>query len=204
MDVFAKRQIPFAMATALTDVARQVQAAETKALAEVFDHPTPFTQRAFAVTPARKSNLVAVVFAKDIQKAYLSPFGEHGSGRQIVGPNRQGIPVPKDLRVNQYGNLPKGKIKALLAKPGVFSGKVETKSGEVISGVWQRVAPQAAGGRRRGAPRQAGLKLLIRWSDGAPVHQRFGFNARAEAIVRANMRAALASAWAKALATARR
>lgn len=204
LEGWQRRQVPFAMAQALTDVVRQVQAAETRALPEVFDNPTPFTKRAFAVTAARKSNLVAVVFAKDIQRAYLAPYGETGSGRQVVGPNRRGIPVPKRVGVNQYGNLTKGKVKALLAKPGVFSGKIETRSGQVVSGIWQRVPAQAVGRRRPDGREEGALKLLVRWSDGAPVHQRFGFQARARALVMAQMRTAFASAWAKALATARR
>ena len=204
MESWRKRQIPFAMAGALTDVARQVQAETPGWLAETFDNPTPFTRRAFAVIPARKSNLTAVVFAKDIQEAYLEPFGPHGSGRQLIGPNRQGIPVPKKIQVNAYGNLPRGKVKALLAKPGVFSGRIETKSGQTVSGIWQRVPPKAAGGRKSGAPREGGLRLLVRWSDGAPVHPRFAFQARARALVANNMRAAFASRWARALASARR
>lgn len=204
LDAWQRRQIPFAMAGALTDVARQVQAAETAALSEVFDNPTPFTKRAFAVTAARKSNLVAVVFAKDIQAAYLAPYGEHGSGRQLVGANRRAIPVPMKAGVNQYGNLPRGKVKLLLAKPGVFSGRIETKSGQVISGIWQRIPPKAARGRRRGGAVEGGLKLLVRWSDGAPVHQRFGFQDRARRLAMAQMRTAFASAWGRALATAKR
>ncbi|TMV45343.1 hypothetical protein FGG78_41225, partial [Thioclava sp. BHET1] len=42
----AAKQIQFGSVMAATELARRVQAAETEALPEVFDDPTPFTMKA--------------------------------------------------------------------------------------------------------------------------------------------------------------
>lgn len=66
-----REQLPFAAALALTDTARAAQAEVTRALPAIFAAkgrpPTPFTMRAVGVTPARKSDLRAVVFVKRLQ-----------------------------------------------------------------------------------------------------------------------------------------
>ncbi len=201
----ARKQVPFAAAQMATSLARRVQAAETAALRQTFDKPTPFTERAFGVIPARKANPVAVVFAKDIQASYLQPFGDDGDHRQVLK-NRRAILNPRAVQLNTYGNLPKGKVAALKGRPDVFVGVVKTASGE-ISGVWQRQTMAQRNRRRRavGLPKQpqGGLKLLIRFTDPVEVPQRLHFRTRAEAEVRRWAETDWKAAFAKAMATAR-
>lgn len=188
---FQRRQVPFAASLALNSLATMVQVAETEALSDVFDNPTPFTRRAFGVRRASKHNLTAIVFAKDIQATYLLPW-ETG-GRQVLG-SKRAILTPKGARVNQYGNLPKGRLATLKAKSNVFIGAVKTKKGATINGVWQRPT------NRKG---QSALKLLIRFSDPAPVPARLHYGDRALEIVRANWRNEFSKAMTIATSTAR-
>jgi hypothetical protein len=185
-----RTQLPYATALALTATAKAVQAGETAALSEVFDRPTPFTQRAFGVKGATKATLTAVVFAKDIQAEYLSPFAEGSARQQLRG--KRGLPVPKNLRPNQYGNLPRGTLGRLRGRKDVFFGAVKTRTGETVSGVWQRPG------------KRGGLKLLLRWTSGVELHQNLHYRERAAKIVAATFPGAMRAALARAIATIRR
>lgn len=213
LDDLANKQLPFAAAIAVLGVARRIQEAETKALGE-FDRPTPFTMKAFAVTPSKpgaiKRNGSVTIFAKDVQAAYLTPF-EVG-GPQFLG-NKKGMLNPRDIRLNQYGNIPRGTLARLKTKPNIFFGTVVTKNGPV-NGVWQRPKPTKAAtmrARRRGAPpaldaaKKAGpLKLLVAFGDPVNVKPMLHFADRARAIFDAtNWDAELRQALAVAMKTAR-
>jgi len=197
LDDMAKRQLPFAAALALTETARAVAEAESAALPEVFDRPTPFTGRAFGVIGARKSNLTAMVFAKDIQAAYLAPY-ETG-GVQVLG-NKRAVLTPVDAKTNAYGNLSRGQLAKLKARPDVFVGAVKLKDGRTLNGVWQRSAPVKG---LRGANRTGHLKLLIAFTNPKPIAPRFDYQARAAATVARVFPPALRRALVRAQATAR-
>jgi hypothetical protein len=197
------KQVPFATALALTTLAKGAQALERADILETFPTATPFTQGGVAITPATKSRQVATVFIKDIQSAYLEPFVD--GGVHYLG-GKRGLLVPKGINVNQYGNLPKGKLQALKGKPGIFVGSVKTKHG-LINGVWQRpvAASVATKGSKRGtvAKPRAPMKLLIRFEDPQPVKEHLDFYRRAERYLRANAPAVFNQSMRKALATAR-
>ena len=187
-----KKQLPFAAAQALTAVARLGQHAIKAELPSVFDRPTPFTINAIAVKPARKTDLTAVVFAKDIAAQYLEPFED--GGPRFLGAKR-GLLKPVQQSTDQYGNLPRTALARLKAKPTVFTGKVVTKNGQIISGVWQRTAATKSS--------KGGLKLLIRFADPQPVTQRLHFRDRIERVASANLKGEFRKAMAAALASAR-
>ena len=205
-----KRQIPFATAMALTKTAQRVQAVEVAALATTFKSPTPFTMNAFGIAPARKNFPIASVFIKDVQSNYLAPY-ELG-GTHFLG-SKRGLLVPKDIPVNQYGNIPRGKLAALKGRSDIFIGSVTFhRTGQTISGVWQR--PKA--GLRRAGDRGSkgntknniggqftGLKLLIRFSDALPVVQHLGFEARAEKVVEQTFGAEFDKAFTAATSSAK-
>lgn len=197
----AKRQLPFAMAQALTMTAGRVGLDWQDEMRKRLDRPTPFTVNSVAVRAARKSNLVATVLIKDIAATYLEPFVD--GGPHFLGA-KKGLLTPKNVPLNAYGNLTKGKLAALRGKPGVFIGPVRLKSGQIVNGVWQR---PVAGRRKasRAAPVQGvtALKLLIRFTDPQPVKQRLDFSGRAEAAVRKHFEAEFAKAFAGAQATAK-
>jgi hypothetical protein len=184
----AHKQLPFATAQALTALARMAQAAEKGALPSIFDRPTPFTLNSIGVIPARKDNLQAQVFVRDIAAAYLAPY-EFGGKNKL---NAKALLKPVQQRVNQYGNLPRNKIAQLTARADVFVGKVKGKDGAEIDGVWQRV--KAAKGK------PGGLKLLVRFAEAHEATKHLDFRKRAETLIRANFDAEMAKALAKAMA----
>lgn len=166
-DVF-KTQLPYARARALTATAYDVKPAWQDMIKSGLDRPTPFTVNSVGVLAASKGNPVAVVFLKDIAAEYLEPFVD--GGRHALGKKRA-ILAPKNVSLNQYGNLPRAKIAALKATPNVYVGPITLKSGVVVSGVWQRNGPRG-GGAKSVAKGQGTLKLLVRFSDPQPVTQR--------------------------------
>lgn len=190
LGAFAYKQVPFAAAQALTELAHMVAAAERAALSQVLDRPTPFTLASIGVQGARKDRLYAVVFVKDIAAAYLAPY-EFGGLNKL---NSRALIEPVNVTLNQYGNLPRRKLAQLKAKKGVFVGKVKTKAGEV-DGVWQRVPP------KKGAPGH--LKLLLRFADAHQVKQHLNYRERARRIVAANFNRVFGRALGRAMATAR-
>lgn len=181
MDRTVWKQVPFATAKALTDTAKDVQRELNTAIDQAFDRPVPFTQKAIGMTFANKATLTSRVFVKDIQAAYL--------GLQISGgtrtPKGRALVIPGSLLpLNQYGNIPKGKVKALLARSDVFSGTVRG-----VAGLWQR--------QKKGSP-----KLLILWEPKAEYRKRFPFldvsKREVERKLLPNFRAAIAAAIATA------
>jgi hypothetical protein len=198
------KQAPFAISLALNALAKGVAGEERALIDETFDTPTPFTENAYRIEVATKSKPIAIVAAKDIQAAYLAPYVVGGD--RSLGTKR-GMLAPRGVALNKYGNLTKGKLQQLIAKPGVFVGTVHTKAGKTINGVWQRPAPMGAGrrGHRKGAaaPR-GGLKLLIQFEDSTPTQKRLPFEKRARDYLNRNAANEMSIAIKRALATARR
>jgi hypothetical protein len=202
-----KRQIPFAEALTVTGVARKVAEVETKAIESTFDRPTAFTTKALGVKAGTKARPTATVFVKDIQARYLEPFLNPEGGRQILG-SKKTILMPIDVATNQFGNIPRGALKALKGRPGVFVGTVKTKEGPV-AGVWQRpTRPQLVEKGRRGkrlANLAGHLVLLIRFTAPAEVGSAHNLRwlDRAQATIKAETPRQWAQAIAQALSTAR-
>jgi hypothetical protein len=135
----AKKQIPFATAYALTQTAKDAQAAVEKELPKVFDRPTPYTLRAIRTSPATKRKLVAEVLIKDGKTS--AGVSRDSSGKpvkslfaQVQGGSRAKKPfenllqarglmpqgwyaVPgKSIPLNQYGNVPGSIITRVLSQ----------------------------------------------------------------------------------------
>lgn len=220
LDDFTRKQLPFAVAQAVNKVAARVQAVETENIKAVFPDSTPFTQKSVGLAKARKSNPVATIYVKDIAASYLLPY-EDGGVHKL---NSRALLNPKDIKLNQYGNLPNAALARLKAKPGVFIGPVTLKDGETINGVWQR--PMLRGrdavlgkgmtarqrqkllrGKHGAVPRGANttgkLKLLIRFGDALPVKQHLGFGDKARETVERYIAQDFDAALKEALATAR-
>jgi hypothetical protein len=177
-----QRQLPYATALGLTSLAHRVKDAETEALPQVFDRPTPFTMRAFGVVPARKNTLTAIVFARPVQARYLAPFEDGGA--QLVGRGRR-VRTPVGISLNAYGNIRAGAIRRGAAKPNTFVGHVKG-----TGGLWQRMPA----GR---------LKLLVAFTRPKSIAPRLGYRARAEQIVRTWFETDMSTAIRRALQSAR-
>ncbi len=197
------KQVPFANSLALNALAKGVVAVEKAEVGETFDTPTPFTQNAFRTEVATKSRPIAVVAAKDIQAEYLEPYVI--GGPRSLG-TKKGMLAPRNVSLNQYGNLTKGKLASLKGKPGVFIGPIVTRGGKRISGVWQRPVTARGGKRRAGAAAapKSGLKLLIQFEDTTPTKKRFDFYGDAQRYLKANAAREYRVALQRAFATARR
>jgi hypothetical protein len=223
---FASKQFPFAMAVALTDLAKDVQAAEKASLHTTFDRPTPFTVNSIRVIPAKKNLWISTVFVMDIAAQYLYPY-EVGGMHKLIGPLEKTWLNPKDYSMlNQYGNFPVNTLERLIGsakmdarnaktkgyqsramrglkpfpgKPGIFVGTVTTKGGQEIGGVWKRIDKNTGKGSKNGR----GLKLIIRFGDARPVRQHLNFVRRAIIIVDSKFNQRFGAALAKAIATAK-
>lgn len=200
-----QKQIPFATAQALTSVARKIQAAEKTALSRKLENPTPFTVNAVGSSGARRDNLVAKVFVRDIAAGYLAPF-EFGGDHKLNG---QALLNPKNIKLNKYGNLTRNKLSQLKAKPDVFIGEIDG-----VNGVWQRRKAtkgkknakrrkRSLNGTRQPRQQQRAPKLLIRFGDALPVQPVLGYMDRAQTMAANLMQTELSRAMAAALASAR-
>ena len=198
-----QKQIPFATAQAMSSVARDIAAAQKVALGRKLESPTPFTVNSVGSAGARKNNLRAKVFVRDVAAEYLEPF-EFGGEHKL---NSQALLNPKNIKLNKYGNMPRNKLSQLKAKPNVFVGEVNG-----VDAVWQRRKPKkakkkrarrSANGTRRPKRKQRAPKLLVRFGDALPVTPVLGYMDRSKAMAEALMPAALSRAIADAIRTAK-
>lgn len=200
-----KRQIPFATAQALTRVARKIADAEKVALKRHLDNPTPFTVNSVGSFGARKNSLQAKVFVRDIAACYLMPF-EFGGVHKLNG---QALLNPKNVKLNQYGNLSRNKLSQLKAKPNVFIGRVGDTSGvfqrqkSKKSKVKKKRQKRSANGTRRERQKQRAPKLLIQFGDALAVKPVLGYMDRANKMAAALMPSELSKALDEAMNTAR-
>lgn len=155
-----KKQLPYATARALTWTAKDVSQALSAELDQFLDRPTPFTRRAFGTIRATKRRLRAYVFIKDVQAEYLK-YAINGGTR---APRGKAIGVPSsNMRLNKYGNMPRGRLQKLLSDPRNFSGTIKG-----VPGIW----------RRTGGKRNPGVKLLVAWEPKASYRRRYPFRRR--------------------------
>lgn len=91
-----QKQIPFATAQAMTTVVREIAAAQKVALGRKLESPSPFTVSAVGASGARKNNLRAKVYVRDIAAEYLEPF-EFGGEHKL---NSQALLNPKNIKLN--------------------------------------------------------------------------------------------------------
>ncbi|EPV0704784.1 hypothetical protein G3W18_10725 [Klebsiella pneumoniae] len=198
-----QKQIPFATAQAMTSVVRDIAAAQKVALGRKLESPTPFTVNSVGSAGARKNNLRAKVFVRDVAAEYLEPF-EFGGEHKL---NSQALLNPKNIKLNKYGNMPRNKLSQLKAKPNVFVGEVNG-----VDAVWQRRKPKkakkkrarrSANGTRRPKRKQRAPKLLVRFGDALPVTPVLGYMDRSKAMAEALMPAALSRAIADAIKMAK-
>jgi len=74
LSVLANKQIAFATAQALTELAKEVQADEIENIATTLKKPKPFTQKSVGMQGARKDTLRASVFVRPVSAKYLAPY----------------------------------------------------------------------------------------------------------------------------------
>ncbi|EHU9701355.1 hypothetical protein KZ547_001897 [Escherichia coli] len=198
-----QKQIPFATAQAMTSVVRDIAAAQKVALGRKLESPTPFTVNSVGSAGARKNNLRAKVFVRDVAAEYLELF-EFGGEHKL---NSQALLNPKNIKLNKYGNMPRNKLSQLKAKPNVFVGEVNG-----VDAVWQRRKPKkakkkrarrSANGTRRPKRKQRAPKLLVRFGDALPVTPTLDYMNRSRSMAAGLMPGALSRAIEEAIRTAK-
>lgn len=109
-----KSQLPFASASMLTAVAKDVQAHIKTRLPQVFDRPTPFTERGVFIKRAEKSTLFAEVYFPNSQP-------EQGRAqREYIRPGAQGA-YARSQKKTEYLLTRKGWLPAgWVTTPGKF------------------------------------------------------------------------------------
>lgn len=215
---FAKSQVPFATAQALTAVTKIAAQAEQANEKKVLDRPKPFTTGAVFVIGARKSNLTARLVMKDRTAAYLEPY--QFGGKNKLNSKALLKPVGSEKDLDQFGNLPRNLVKRLLARSDVFVGPVKTKAG-IVNGVWQRVQAEGAArptttyvnARGKVVTRKVQgyvpasrddrrLRLLIRFTDAHSTRPRLDWFSVAHRSVTHSFQKEFGRALARAIATA--
>lgn len=206
LDDFIRRQLPFAIAQGVNQTAQRVAKAESDNIVATLTNPTPFTRKSVGVQRAKKGSPTAVVFMKDITAAYLQPY-ETGGVHKLPG---TALLNPKDIALNQYGQLPRGIMAKLRGRKDIYIGVIKTSKGS-INGVWQRLDVSRNGGVRKKRVARGGLydkhlgalKLLIRFGDALPVKKQLNWGKRAKQIVDQWIDKDLSAALAAARRTAR-
>ena len=137
MTQLEKRQLPFAMALALTRSAMQAKQYLRGEMKKRFDRPTNYTLNSLYVRPATKRNLAASVEIKDTAATskgnaaakFLSPQIEGGSRAMkgfelgLSGLTGGMFAMPsKQAPLDQYGNLSLGQIRKIRSRLQSASG----------------------------------------------------------------------------------
>lgn len=213
LTAFGLRQVPFATALAVTNLARLIVAEEKTNEAKVLDRPREFTTGAVGVIAARKDNPVARVFMKDIAARYLEPYEFGGlnvlNGRALLKP----VGAVKDL--DRYGNLPRNWLSKMKGRSDIYIGKVQTKVG-VVNGVWQRSTDAGGavrvlrgkggtlriGKTRKGLNQSGRLVLLVKFENAHVVRQRLDWFGVGSRVVQREFNREFGRAMATAIATA--
>jgi len=161
----AKRQVPFAIASTLTQLAFQAMQEEKQQAPKYLDRPTPFTIKGFRYKKANKRNLMSLVYidSADSKRSYMKYSIEGGVSR----PKKSALVHPaKNSKLNKYGNLPRNYVKKALAnKAKFFSGVPKGMQGDDNSGIWQRY----------GTKNNQRIRMVAQWRKSRSYQARFPF-----------------------------
>lgn len=202
------KQIPFATSKALNATARRVVEAMPAEMDKALDRPTPFTKKGVAVLErADKSRLQVTVGFRKIQAEYMQWQVAGG----LRSPGDAGLKLPSAIKLNDYGNIPKGVIAGLIAlarkdkgakkaaaKRVRVSAKLELYYGDPIDKtgkLWPRGIYKIANG--------ALIPLIVFPKVSARYRVRFDFKGKAKSVVDRVWKQEFDKALADALSTAR-
>jgi len=193
MNDIAKQQAPYAASLAINDICDEIKGGWYKETVGKLDRPTPFTRNAFGVQYSRKTNLVGVVFTKDIQEKYLI-FSEEGGSRT---PKSVANVIPRGVRVNEFGNMPNKAVSRMLNdRSRYFSGIPKGWEG-ATPGVWRRMGTL---GKSRG---RGALRLEVAYVGTAHYGKRTDYQGVADRLVARRFEKNFTARLEKAIATAK-
>lgn len=210
------RNLKFGIARGLTQVAKFASEKMTQQLPEIFDRPTPFTQRAMGFAPASRTKMEARVFVRDVQAQYLAK--QETGGTRVPKPGSP-INVPVGININRYGNIARGGITRKRVRPDTFVSNQKGRTKHLPPGLYQRAKRtkrrdgtwgtggalrQGGKGKKLGGKAARGatsLKLLVAFERQAQYEPRFRFHERVEKIVQANAKRIVSASIADAMRT---
>lgn len=192
----------------MTAIARKAKDAMPGEMRNVLDRPNRFTENAVYSTVATKQQLQAVVGIKDRQAEYLQYQVEGGTRR----PKNIALRLPTVVELNEYGNVPTGLIKQLIAraKAGRRATKVQSRKFKVSqqvdlfygdpgdgrpAGIYKRVVVSATQHRL--------VPIIVFPKRTARYQRRFDFYGAVHRIVLREFEPELARQWAAALSSSR-
>ena len=198
----------YATARAMTRVTRLARDAMPSVASSVLDRPNRFTLGGFYSTVADKSKLQAEVGIKDRQAKYLQYQVEGGARR----PRKVALRLPTVVELNEFGNVPAGLIKQLIAraKAGRRATKTQARRFKVSqavdlfygepgdgrpAGIYKRIVVSATQHRL--------VPIIVFPRISAHYERRFDFYGTADRIVRREFEPALREEWQRILASMR-
>lgn len=191
-----KSQLPFGIALGINDTLNEVKEDAPAGFEADLDRPTPFTKRGLFVQRASKRKLYGVVGVKDRQAEYLG-LQASGGRRNAKG---RAVVVPVGIRLNKYGNMPRGGIKRSIARPDTFSGTVKG-----VAGVWQRKKkPGGASRSKTKSSKATGIRLLAVYKDAVNYSARLQFERRGARLVERRITPNIERRLRQAIRTARK
>lgn len=201
------KQADYAAAVALTRTAKEAAMALNDELPKYLDNPTRFTRQAFTIRAANKHTLRAVVLAKDAQAASLRYQVAGG----VRAPKRKAQRLPSEIKLDQFGNLPRGEITRLiaLAKAGKrltkargrklgISSKLDLFYGDPGHGKPPGIYKRVANGNQHVL-----VPLIVFPAVPAKYKPRFPMREIVQRVVDRRFEAHFREAWAQAVKTAR-
>lgn len=215
-----QKQVAYAASRALNATAKKVADAMPAELERDLDRPTSFTKRGVRVLRyASGARLEAIVGFMSAQAKYMQ--------RQIDGgartPGRGGLRLPTAVRVNEFGNIPRGAIAQLLAV-AKKEMRANGKQAKLTRGQSRRIRvsgkveifygdPKDQGGKQypRGIYKRVQLSaskhqlipLIVFPEKPAKYRPRFDFKGKAMAIVEREWPIQFSVAFDEAMRTAR-
>jgi hypothetical protein len=140
-----KKQIPFATMLALNDTAFAVHKTMKAQTKQKFKHASNYTQKAFRVEKAKKTNLTAIVYVDKTREDYFKLQVDGG----IRTPKNSSIVIANKSNANDIQQYPSGNIKKgaynkiKKNKDKYFFGKPKGNQGS--EGIWERYGREATG-----------------------------------------------------------
>ena len=106
------RQVDYAASRAINATGKKIAEAMPAEMERSLDRPSPFTKRGVRVLKyANKAKLEATVGFMAAQEKYMQWATDGGT--RTPGPG--GLKLPSAIKLNEFGNIPKGIIKQLVA-----------------------------------------------------------------------------------------
>lgn len=174
----AARQVPFALARALTRTAQDVRTAERKEMEQVFDRPTRYTLNALFMRPATKQRLEAEVWLKEAgsRPHFLLPQIEGGARplkrfeqRLVMAgymkATERAVPAA-GARLDANGNMSRGQIVQILSqlKTAAVLGDFSNATNSKRSRAKRAQETYFAAGGRTTMEIEGGTRMVMRTS----------------------------------------